>query len=60
MTKITGRRYFGSAGVEGSLPLHSDAPEYWVVLEGRIRFEIEIHRESFRPSRLPRGLGTCT
>ena len=32
-----------SAGPGSKLPrqLHSDAPEYWVVLEGRIRFEVE-------------------
>jgi mannose-6-phosphate isomerase-like protein (cupin superfamily) len=32
-----------SAAPGSKLPrqLHSDAPEYWVVLEGRIRFEIE-------------------
>jgi mannose-6-phosphate isomerase-like protein (cupin superfamily) len=32
-----------SAGPGAKLPrqLHSDAPEYWVVLEGRIRFEVE-------------------
>src|SRR5579862_4032569 len=28
--------------------LHSDAPEYWVVQEGRIRFEIEDPPGSFR------------
>ncbi len=32
-----------SAGPGVKLPrqLHSDAPEYWVVLEGRVRFEVE-------------------
>ena len=46
-----------SAGPGSKLPrqLHSDAPEYWVVLEGRIRFEVEDPPGEFQPFEAGKG-----
>src|ERR1700675_3072676 len=46
-----------SAAAGSKLPrqLHSDAPEYWMVQEGRIRFEIEDPPGKFRTFEAARG-----